>query len=508
MKKQALASLALVLLLFTFFSVVDQSGAETVAWKIQTVDAVGAEGGYSSLALDSQGYPHVSYFDSANTALKYASFNGADWETQTVLSSGDIGRFTSLALDSNNLPHISCFDKTNTDLVYVNFDGAAWSSEIVDADALAETTSIALNSTGNPCIAYCGGATDLKYAKQANPVWTTKIVDSAGSTGIFASLAFDNSDKPHIAYMDFTNKDLKYAKFTGSSWATETVDSTGEVGRFVSLALTNNGNPCIAYCDTTQNDLKYATWTGTEWNIQVVDTNAYSYADLVLDSQGNPCIAYLGASSAELKYAKWSGSSWETQTVASAQSPYESGQVSLALSPTGNPIITYIDAGNLLCARLTSSYTITFAQVGADSYNGTVLTVDQVNYTAGALPVSFIWDEGTMHSYNFMSPLNLTADNIIVWASTTGILNQKNADFTVTTGGTILGTYQPQTDNPTPTASTSTPTVAPSTNPTATQPTQNTPANADNNLLIIIAAIVVVIVVVVVAIMVMRLRKS
>ena len=46
-------------------------------WHIETVDSEGNVGINSSLALDSGGNPHISYYDVTNTALKYAYYDGS-----------------------------------------------------------------------------------------------------------------------------------------------------------------------------------------------------------------------------------------------------------------------------------------------------------------------------------------------------------------------------------------------------------------------------------------------
>jgi hypothetical protein len=76
--------------------------------------------------------------------------------------------------------------------------------------------------------------------------------------GEYSSLALDSADRPHISYLDYTNKDLKYAAWNGSSWDIQTVDSDGDVGEFTSLALDSSDRPHISYFDDTNRDLKYA----------------------------------------------------------------------------------------------------------------------------------------------------------------------------------------------------------------------------------------------------------
>ena len=73
-------------------------------------------GSITSIALDSNGYPHISY--STNSDLKYAKWTGTAWSKTTADSSGRVGEYISIALDSNGYPHISYYDSTNKDLKY------------------------------------------------------------------------------------------------------------------------------------------------------------------------------------------------------------------------------------------------------------------------------------------------------------------------------------------------------------------------------------------------------
>jgi len=60
-----------------------------------------------SLSLDSNGYPHILYYDTASTKkLKYAKWDGNAWQIETLLSDETV-TIISLVIDSNNIPHIA-----------------------------------------------------------------------------------------------------------------------------------------------------------------------------------------------------------------------------------------------------------------------------------------------------------------------------------------------------------------------------------------------------------------
>ena len=59
-----------------------------------------------SMAIDSNGYLHISYYDETNKNLMYATNEGGSWSTRTVDSRDDVGVASSIAVDSNDNVHI------------------------------------------------------------------------------------------------------------------------------------------------------------------------------------------------------------------------------------------------------------------------------------------------------------------------------------------------------------------------------------------------------------------
>src|SRR3989339_1770192 len=145
-----------------------------------TIDSNGIVGEFTSIAVDTNNSPHISYYDVTNYDLKYASWTGTNWSIKTVDSTGNVGSYTSIALDSNNRPHISYRDETNYDLKYASWTGTDWSIE---------------------------------------------TVNSSGDVGAYTSIALDTNNRPHISYYDNIYYDLKYVKWTNIpilSWTSET----------------------------------------------------------------------------------------------------------------------------------------------------------------------------------------------------------------------------------------------------------------------------------------------
>ncbi len=308
-------------------------------WHIETVDSNFNVGLISSLALDSNGSPHISYCDFTNHFLKYASFNGLSWYIETLDYSSP---HNSLALDSNDSPHISYMDSIGC-LRY--FSRTAIETVDCPTGKVGLYNSIALDSINNPHISYQDELYyDTKYASYNGVTWVVEWVTLSSDVfdGFNTSLKLDSNDNPHISFRGTSSSgmSLMYAAYNGISWAIDSIDSNGSAD---SLALDSNNNPHISYTDFNSDEideLKYAVYNGNSWDIEIVDSVGYQ-SSLALDANDRPHISYMDSVGC-LKYASYNGSSWEIETVDS----YGGGYTSLTLDSYDRPHISYYDAIN------------------------------------------------------------------------------------------------------------------------------------------------------------------
>jgi hypothetical protein len=229
-------------------------------------------GNTPSLALDSKGNPHISYFYGENNVLKYASWTGSAWVLQTVDSTGKVGMYSSLALEKNGNPCISYFDQLNNDLKYAKWAGSAWTLQIVESTGnLGMYTSLALDKNGNPCISYHDyGNGDLKYAfssdqstaatslmvkvnsETGNPVSGAAITSTAQPTGQVA-LSGTSGDKDPVLFNNvlagsYTIQASKAGYVTATSSINVVVGTTAEVNLTLA-AIPATGNLVVTVKD-------------------------------------------------------------------------------------------------------------------------------------------------------------------------------------------------------------------------------------------------------------------
>jgi hypothetical protein len=248
---------------------------------IETADAGPSLGLHASLALDGAGYPVIASWDFPNKALKVVHCNdvncaGGDESVETVDGAVDeVGSYCSLALDALGYPVISYYNDTSDDLILThcndpNCSGANESIKTVDADGnVGQWTSLVLDGSGNPVIAYYDGTThDLKLAHCDDPDCSgdnesITFVDRLGQTGQFTSMTLDASGYPVIAYQQVTDRDLRLAicndpDCTGGDEALHIVDGNGDQGQHSDVALDAAGRPVIVHYDSANHALKLA----------------------------------------------------------------------------------------------------------------------------------------------------------------------------------------------------------------------------------------------------------
>jgi len=366
--------------------------ATPMMWTTQRVDPqrMFSNMGDHSLRLDSTGKAHIAF---GGDHLYYATYDGTSWVGETVDLSDNVGHYTSLFIDSNDHPHISYYDAYYGTLKYARNLGGGWEAYTIDKwwsaseefgaegilpsdrvpldgyasprdwqsepTGLAETvnpeaytavisdtkgvglyTSIALDANGNPYISYYDAVNgDLKCARMVLGNWYVNTVDASGVTGMYTSIAVDDSSpvKIYISYYDYTNGNLRYAVWNGSNWSRITADATGNVGQYTSLALDTNNKVRISYYDVTNKDLKYAYWTGSTFVASKVDgtgIDAGMYTSIALKEGRTPHISYYDATHGRLRYAAYGSTGWSIYTLSTDE--LSGWYSSIALDPNNN----------------------------------------------------------------------------------------------------------------------------------------------------------------------------
>ncbi|MGB0313131.1 MAG: putative Ig domain-containing protein, partial [Poseidonia sp.] len=296
------------------------------------IDSDGNVGEYTSIAIDSNGFKHISYRDVTHSDLAYATDQSGSWVITTV-DTANLGKYTSIAIDSNDAVHISY--QSNGNLKYATCSNGCTSASnwtnvsVYTSGNVGQYTSIAIDSNDALHVAYWNSSSGnigfLKYATCSSDCtntsnWNDVSIATYNSGYGFTSLAIDSNDAVHISYRGINSQwptvytNLNYATCssgctTASNWDVVSVDTASYRKAYTSLAIDSNDAVHISYGDSNINGgLWYATCSsgctsGSNWNKVGLDaTAAYVgyYNSIAIDANDAVHIAYYRAD--ELKY--------------------------------------------------------------------------------------------------------------------------------------------------------------------------------------------------------------
>ncbi len=286
-------------------------------WEIVTIPGTAVQGEYSSIALDQNGYPNISFMGETEVAVKFVHWDGDSWEGQTIDTlQYYLTNSTSLALNANDQPLITYPYNNPLYLRLKEWDGLVWNQTTIDILAGANYAEIELKANDDPCISYfVSRINDITHSMDYNiellcrstgvwPTMPTVVVRYANYTSFlkarFHSMELDSLDRPHISFTrNFDGHQLRYASFDTDYYG-DVVDDSTDVGYYSSLALDSQEYPHISYYDFANGNLKFAQWNGSAWLIETVDSmdDVGSFTSLALD--GSEQSAYQ-----LLRYDQW-----------------------------------------------------------------------------------------------------------------------------------------------------------------------------------------------------------
>jgi hypothetical protein len=333
----------------------------------------------SSLALDSRGNPVVSCFNSSRH-LKVLHCNdvncaGGDESIQIVDADSEF-ESASLALDSSGNPVVSYIDRTGRHLKVLhcndaNCAGGDESIESVDVTAPNSSTSLALDSSGNPVMSYEAlvsntdrAITELAvlHCNDVNCAGGDESIETFGVRSNYSSLELDSNDNPVVSYVvglnHLTMLHCNDVNCAGGEESIETVDEYGEIYGNLSMALDSSGNPVVSYFQFETREQDGEPWdagiinvahcndvncAGGDDSIRTVD-EYFGWGgapSLALDSNDNPVVSYESDDYYFVKLAhcndvNCAGGDESIQIVDT-----DSWSPSLALDRNGNPVVAY-----------------------------------------------------------------------------------------------------------------------------------------------------------------------
>ena len=289
-----------------------------------TLDSEDRVGQYTSIAIGTDGFPVISYYDSKWANLKLVHCTNANCSTNdtpvTLDSTGIVGWYTSIAIGTDGFPVISYYYATEGDLKLVHCTNANCSTNdtpvtLDSTGIVGQSTSIAIGTDGFPVISYYDRThLDLKLVHCTNANCSTNdmpvTLDSTGFVGLLTSIAIGADGFPVISHWDATGEDLKLVHCTNANCSTNTpvtLDSTGIVGLFTSIAIGTDGFPVISYYDRTNDDLKLVHCTNANCSTNDTPVTLDStgivgqYTSIAIGTDGFPVISYYDSKWANLK---------------------------------------------------------------------------------------------------------------------------------------------------------------------------------------------------------------
>ena len=240
---------------------VTQPLADSDEWETNRVHTSGSTGIECDMAIDSEGFFHISHFQWNGATLLYTTNKSGAWETIQIAEDASWQK-TAIEIDSEDGVHI--IYGFSGQLFHAFQNGANWDTEYIDSGDNPEAT---IDDNNNLHITYDKSG-DLYYGTNDSDSWVSKLVINDIEVGRDHYITLDNKNAPYISYRDAIKGGLYYAFLNNEDFTTELVDKRFEAGRSNSIAIDQAGFIHISYrYDTGNWSILEAVWTNNNGEI-------------------------------------------------------------------------------------------------------------------------------------------------------------------------------------------------------------------------------------------------
>ena len=337
---------------------------------ISILDSVHSLGELTSIAIDVNGNPVISYFDDSSD-LKVLHCGNVSCTSGNVINTIEnlAGFQPSIAIGTDGNPVISYYDITNDNLKVSHCGNASCSSgntitTVDNAELVGTFNSIAIGADGNPVVSYYDQFnTGLKILHCGNISCTSGNtatgVNNLNDIGTFTSIAIGADGNPVVSYYFETDTALRVLHCGNVSCTSgnnaSTFDNSGSVGTYTSIAIGADDLPVISYYDFTNSDLRVlhcGNVSCTSGNIitQLTTTSSDGKnTSIAIGANGFPVISYTGSSTNGFLNLLYCGNALcnSGNTIISIDDSDTGLQgTSIAIGANGFPVISYTDIIN------------------------------------------------------------------------------------------------------------------------------------------------------------------
>jgi len=353
--------------------------------------------------------PNSPFFYMIEIGCDYTSNDQSQWNISQIAGftgSSRMGTHSSVVVDSTGQVHAVYNNQSWSGLMYATYDTKwGWLEESVDDGVEPFFMSLTIDSQDNLHVAYANCFSpftdcELRYGTNVSSTssWDISSLPKNGATnfGFYTSLVLDETDVPHIAFVDRSgcsnnNCSINYMSLNGTAWERFIVDDDRtEVPSDLQIHHGHNGTTSVTWFDdwVPGGPLVLSTLFGSQWSYQNLVLSETQSGDLVFfpfhdsayDLNANLHLSHYNQTSRDLEYTFIDNDS-TTTTVVDAMGDV-GRENTILIDSFNNPHIVYHDTTNsaLKVASLIDSAWIVSVVDNSSTFESSSAFLDENNF--------------------------------------------------------------------------------------------------------------------------------